>query len=256
MLTQPVRIVGSFLSPYVRKVLVALEFKGVPYQVDPIVPFYGNDEFSRLSPLRRVPVLVDDAVTLCDSTVICEYLEERFPLPALLPDGPAARARARWFEEYADTRMGDVLLWRYYAQFTVRKILHGLPPDEDVLRKAREQEIPAILDYLERETPAEGFLCGSAPTIGDVAVASMVRNALLVNYVIDAARWPRTAAHVERVLALPQFLKLRVYEDAMLGVPPDERRPRLKAAGAPLTPDTLMSTTPRAGVMPTGMLPV
>lgn len=94
MLTQPVRIVGSFLSPYVRKVLVALEFKGVPYQVDPIVPFYGDDEFSRLSPLRRVPVLVDDAVTLCDSTVICEYLEDRFPLPALLPAWPAARARA------------------------------------------------------------------------------------------------------------------------------------------------------------------
>ena len=72
---QPIRIIGSFLSPYVRKVLVALELKGLQYEVDSITPFYGNDEFTRLSPLRRIPVLIDDRVTLCDSTVICEYCE-------------------------------------------------------------------------------------------------------------------------------------------------------------------------------------
>ena len=53
MAVQPVRIIGSFLSPYVRKVLVALTTKGVAYEIDPIVPFFGGDEFSRLSPLRR-----------------------------------------------------------------------------------------------------------------------------------------------------------------------------------------------------------
>lgn len=253
MLAQPVRIVGSFLSPYVRKVLYSLEAKGVPYAVDPIVPFYGDDEFSRLSPLRRIPVLVDDAVTLCDSTVICEYLEERYPLPPLLPEGPAARARARWFEEFADTRMGDVLIWRYYAQFTVRKILHGLPPDEAVVQRSRDVEIPAILDYLEREAPAEAFLCG-APSIADVAVASVFRNAMLVGYAIDAARWPKVAALVERTLALPPFVKLRRYEDAMLGVPPHERRARLQAVGAPLTATSVMGDAPRAGVMATGLM--
>jgi glutathione S-transferase len=249
----PVRIVGSFLSPYVRKVLVALEFKRVPYEVDPIVPFFGDDEFTRLSPLRRVPVLIDDAVTLCDSTVICEYLDERYPDPPLLPPGPAARARARWFEEFADTRMGDVLIWRFYAQFTVRKILHGLPPDPRVLAKARDEEIPSILDYLERELPADGFLCG-APSIGDVAVASMFRNAQVVGFAIDVERWPISAAFVDRVLALEPFVKLRRFEDAMIGVAPEERRPRLRAVGAPLTAATVMTTTPRAGVMATGLM--
>ncbi len=252
---QPVRIVGSFLSPYVRKVLVSLETKGVPYEVDPIVPFLGNDEFSALSPLRRVPVFVDDRVTLCDSTVICEYVEDRWPQPPLLPQDAVARARSRWFEEFADTRMGDVFIWRFYAQFTVRRLLHGLPPDEAVVRKARDEEIPAVFDYLEREAPADGFLCGAAPCIGDVAVASMVRNGMLVGLEVDAARWPRVAGLVQRTLALPAFATLRRFEDAMFGVPAEERRTRLAAAGARLTATSLMTNVPRRGVMATGMMP-
>ena len=56
----PLTVIGSYLSPYVRKVLVCLDIEGhAPTRIDPIVPFYGNDEFARLSPLRRVPVLID-----------------------------------------------------------------------------------------------------------------------------------------------------------------------------------------------------
>jgi glutathione S-transferase len=66
------QIIGSYLSPYVRKVLVVLELKGIPYEVDPIVPFYGDDRFSEISPIRRIPVLIDDQVTLPDSSVICQ----------------------------------------------------------------------------------------------------------------------------------------------------------------------------------------
>lgn len=53
------KIIGSFVSPYVRKVLAVMEFKRLAYEVDPITPFFGNDEFERLSPLRRIPVLID-----------------------------------------------------------------------------------------------------------------------------------------------------------------------------------------------------
>jgi glutathione S-transferase len=59
---EPVTIIGSYLSPYVRKVLFCLDFKGIGYRIDPIVPFLGDDRFSRLSPVRRVPVLIDDRV--------------------------------------------------------------------------------------------------------------------------------------------------------------------------------------------------
>ena len=41
------RIIGSDLSPYVRKVLVCLGIKGVSCEIDPILPFYGNEESAR-----------------------------------------------------------------------------------------------------------------------------------------------------------------------------------------------------------------
>src|SRR5215813_1338734 len=103
-----VRIVGSYLSPYVRKVLVVLDLKGLSYEIDPIVPFFGNDRFTQLSPVRRIPVFIDDQVTLPDSSVICQYLEDRYPEPKLYPASIADRARARWLEEFADSRMGEV----------------------------------------------------------------------------------------------------------------------------------------------------
>src|SRR4029453_3675973 len=106
----PTRIIGSYLSPYVRKVLVCLHEKGIPYEIDPIVPFFGDERFSRLSPVRRIPVLMDDTVTLCDSTVICEYLDDRHPEPALRPRDVAARAQARWLEGDGHPRMGDFFL--------------------------------------------------------------------------------------------------------------------------------------------------
>src|SRR3954453_4934800 len=99
-----IRIIGSLVSPYVRKVLACMNLKGLDYEVDPITPFYGNDEFIRLSPLRRIPVLIDGDFHASDSSVICAYLEEAYGGYALLPDGPKDRARARWLEEFADTR--------------------------------------------------------------------------------------------------------------------------------------------------------
>jgi glutathione S-transferase len=58
-----ITIIGSFVSPYVRKVLACLNLKGLQYQIDPITSFYANDEFTALSPLRRIPVMIDGDLT-------------------------------------------------------------------------------------------------------------------------------------------------------------------------------------------------
>ena len=142
-----VKIIGSYLSPYVRKILVLLQLKGITYEIDPIVPFFGDERFSAMSPLRRIPVLIDDRVTLADSSVIAQYLEERYPQPALYPADIAERARARWLEEYADTRMGEVFIWQLFNQVAINPFVWGRKADEAALKKTLTEEMPQVLDY-------------------------------------------------------------------------------------------------------------
>ena len=242
------RIIGSYLSPYVRKVLVCLELKGVAYQVDPIVPFYGNDEFSRLSPVRRIPLLIDDEVTLADSTVICEYLEERYPAPSLLPRGPANRARARWLEEFADSRMGEVLIWGLYNQVAIRRAVWGEAADAELMKKIYEQDIPHLLNYLESQVPEHGWLFDDFG-IADIAIATFFRNAEFARFQIDAQSWPLTAAFVCRALNHWSFAKLRPFEELIKRVPPAEQRATLINGGAPIDPQTLGVAVPRRGIL-------
>ena len=169
-LPTPATIIGGPVSPYVRKVLAVCEMKGVPYQVDPIVPFFGDDRFSELNPLRRIPVYIDDQVSVSDSTVICEYLEERFPTPALLPRTPAERARARWIEEFADTRMGDVFIWRIFYEAVINPFIWQRPRDKEKIARAVAEELPEVMGHLERLAPASDFLFG-AVSIADISVA-------------------------------------------------------------------------------------
>jgi glutathione S-transferase len=250
-MTQPVTIIGSYLSPYVRKVLVFLHHKEIPYQIDPIVPFFGDERFSKLSPVRRIPVLIDDWVTLCDSSVICQYLEERHPEPSLYPRNVADRARARWLEEFADTRMGDVFIWKLFNQVVINPFVFGEKTDEAILKQALSEDIPGVLDYLESQLPADGFTFGDF-SIADIAIAVFFRNAAFAGFRVDAARWPKTASFVDRVLAQDGFAQLAPFEDRMIRTPIAQHRSVLAEMGAPILAETYGTNTPRRGVMRLG----
>jgi len=243
-----IRIVGSYLSPYVRKVLALLHLKGLEHEIDPIVAFFGTAEFSRASPLRRIPVLIDADVTLSDSTVIAEYLHDRYGGVPLLPSNPLDRARARWLEEFADTRIGEVIIWKLYQQLAINRHVWGQKPDEKIVAEALEHDIPHILDYLESQVPAAGFLFGELMT-ADIAIAAPFRNAGFVRYVIDADRWPTTAAYVKRVLDHASVAVLRQFEELCLKTPIPAQREALRAIGAPISASTLGSDTPQRGIM-------
>jgi len=238
-----ITVVGNYLSPYVRKVLVCLDLKGVDYEIDPIVPFYGNDEFTRLNPVRRVPVLIDGDLVIAESAVICEYLDEHYAGPGLLPAGARDRARARALQAFADGRMGDVLIWNLFNQHVIRRYVWRESADERRVEQALRTDIPKILDYLESVSPDDGFPFGAC-SIADIAVAGMFRNAAFVRYEIDAARWPRTGSLVSRVLELPAFVRLRPFEEIMLSTPIPEHRAALRAAGAPVSEKTLGTSQP------------
>ena len=242
------KIIGSFVSPYVRKVLACMNLKGLAYEVDPITPFYGNEEFRRLSPLCRIPVLIDGDFTISDSSVICAYLDDAYPGHRLFPADPRDRARARWLEEFADTRLGDVFIWNLFYQKVVRPLVWGEPSDEERIQKSLNEDIPAALDYLEQELPADGFLFGEIGA-ADIAVASFFRNGAYAGFETDAARWPRTAAFVERTLSHPAIASLLKYEDVQRSAEIKSRRQALLDAGAPLTEETMGLREPRRGMM-------
>jgi glutathione S-transferase len=241
-------IIGSYVSPYVRKVLACMNLKGIDYEVDPITPFFGNDEFRRLSPLCRIPVLIDGDFSVSDSSVICDYLEDAYPGHPLYPSDPKQRAKARWFEEFADTRLGDLLIWSLFYQKVVRPLVWGERTDEQRVAKALNEDIPTALDYLEGELPAEGFLFGDIG-VADIAIASFFRNGDYAGFSVDASRWPRTAAFVERTLAHPCIAALLPLEDVQRNADIKGRRQALLDAGARLTATTYGERQPRRGMM-------
>jgi glutathione S-transferase len=243
------KIIGSYVSPYVRKVLACLALKDLVYEIDPITPFYGGEEFDRLSPLRRIPVLVDGDVSLCDSSVICAYLDEAYPGRPLLPADVRDRARARWLEEYADTRLGDVFIWGLFYQKIVHPIVWGAPGDRARIEKTLNEDLPRELDYLEGQLPAEGFLFGDIG-LADISIATFFRNGAYAGFEVDAGRWPRTAAFVARTLDHPVFADTYRFEKAQLSTNPQGRRQALLDAGARLAAESVGTREPKKGVMP------
>ena len=243
-----ISIIGSPISPYVKKVLTLLIMKGVEFEVDPITPFYGNDRFTELSPLRRIPVLVDGDLVLNDSSVIAQYIEETWPTPAALPDTPALRAKARWFEEFASSRMGNVFVWKGFVPMIVSPRVFGSKPNRAEFEKTVETEVVEIMDYLEAEAPHDGFFVG-AFGLADISIAAMFRVMFYTKWAPSKDRWPKMCAWLARVEGEPSMALATKWSDALVKVRPEERRRVAREIGLALTEETLALETPRRGPM-------
>ena len=242
------KIIGNTVSPYVRKVLVTLTMKGVPFEIDPIVPFFGDDDFAKISPLRRIPVLIDGDVTLNDSSVIAQYLEETYPFPSILPASAAARAKARWFEEYADSRLGDVFIWKGFGAVVVAPAIFGAPRDLEAFARHLETDVVEVMNYLESATPADGFLCGTFG-LADIAIGVMFTGMEYARWTPSPERWPKVAAWLARVNAHPAMAKTRQWSDILAKTAPAEQRAKAKEIGLRVAERTFFTDKPRRGPM-------
>lgn len=243
-----IQIIGSPVSPFVKKVLALLVMKGVNFAVDPITPFYGDDRYSELSPLRRVPVFIDGDLVLNDSSVIAQYIEERWPQPSALPSTSEARAKARWLEEYSDTRMGEVFIWKGFAAKLVRPRVFKEPFDEAAFQANIETGVVEVMDYLEGVAPEDGFLAGPFG-LADISIASMFRCMRYAEWTPDAKRWPKTGAWLERTQAETVMAKVNEWSDALIIAPILERRRIAAEIGLKLTEETFGLKTPRRAAM-------
>src|SRR5262245_50540105 len=148
-------VLGVGLSPFVRKVRVALAEKGVPYDIVPVFPQATDEEFRKISPLGKIPALRDGDKGFSDSSVINLYLEKKHPSPALYPSDPFEYARALWFEEYADSAMVNVIGPKIFFERCVNPKFFNKPTNEEAVGKAVNEELPPVLQYLENQLTGE-----------------------------------------------------------------------------------------------------
>jgi glutathione S-transferase len=210
------KIHGALLSPFVRKVRVVLAEKQVPYELVPANPFEKSPAFLARSPLGRIPALEDEnGRSLADSSVIAEYIEERFPEPPLFPRDPYDRARTRWFDEYADGGMGPSLTGKVFFQRVINAKLMKNPPDERIVASGLA-EVPTYFAYLERELGGAEYLVAGRFTLADISVASQLVNLSYAGVTIDAATYPALARWYARVTERPTVAPLIAQDRAFL----------------------------------------
>jgi len=211
---------GSSLSPYVRKVLAFAAEKGVELEVQPVTPGDPDPDFRLASPFGKMPGFRDGDYALPDSSAIVHYLEAKFPQPALIPAEAEARGKTIWFEEFADTILVACGARIFFNLIVAPRFL-GKPGDPEAARQAELNDLPPILDYLERTVPDDdGYLVGHRLTLADIAVAGPFANFRHTNTQVDPDRYPRTVAYVERILARPSFAPWIARETAFLAREP------------------------------------
>jgi glutathione S-transferase/RNA polymerase-associated protein len=156
------------LSPYAQKVKLSLYEKGIPFAaVTPnIFQPEGETEFLGSSPRLEVPSLVDGETSVFDSTIILEYIEDKWPEPAMLPATPAERARVRMLEELCDTYV-EAISWAI-AEIRVFGRAKGDLAERLLARAARQ--IGGVHAWLERQLGGRPFFNGDAFGWGDLSV--------------------------------------------------------------------------------------
>jgi glutathione S-transferase len=202
------KVHGVNLSPFVRKVRIALAEKGIAYQLVPVVPFGVSDEFRKISPLGKIPVFEeDDGFTVPDSSVILAYLERTRPQPPLYPSDARELARALFLEEWADTCLIEACAPVFFERYVAVRMLKR-PPNEELIRSCCEQRQPRAFAYLESVLRGRTFAVGDHFGVADLAIASPFVNLRHVETEVDARRWPELARYVSEIWARPSFAAL------------------------------------------------
>ena len=205
------KLYGTSVSPFVRKVLVYLAEKGISFDHDPINPFSPPDNYREISPLGKIPALVDGDKTIADSSVICTYLERKNPTPALYPSNDYEHAQALWIEEFIDAGFVPKAGGNVFFPLVVAPMMMQQPVTAEIRASAEktiQEDIEPMWDYLNGEIGDNEFFVGNKLSVADISVASIHLNLNHADVDPDPSRWPQLARFIERMFARPSFAKI------------------------------------------------
>ena len=209
-------VYGAALSPFVRKVLMVLEYKGMAYDLVPVFPGSDDPDFVKMSPLKKIPAIDHDGFTISDSSVICRYLEQIHPDKPIYPADPKAQAQACWLEEFGDSVLINGCATIFQERMLKPKFL-GQEGDEANAQKTIDSVLPPLLTYLESKVPEKGVLIGDHISIADISIITCFVQAKYGNYEVDASRYPKLRAYIDRCNTNEILQKLVAKEKEMLG---------------------------------------
>lgn len=165
------------LSSYAQKIKIALREKGVAFTAE-LPDSFGTGRaagpFAEANPRTEVPVLIDGTVSIFESTIILEYIEERWPDPPLLPRTPAARAFARITEDVCDTQY-EAVNWGFGEVLWFRRATGALA---DHLRAQAAAQTRVLQDWLAGRLGDADWFGGEGFGWADAAAAPLVNRSV------------------------------------------------------------------------------
>ena len=191
------------ISVCAQKVRIALDEKRIPWEgreVDLMNGEHLTPEFLKINPRGLVPVLIHDGATICESTVILEYIEDVFPERALRPSSPVARARMRTWTKVPDEGLHIACASITYASAFVHQLRHHHDKQQweerlkklpDRTRAARQRQIlerefeapfvkdavllhAKVLKEMEATLSRSRWLAGDGFSLADIAIIPYV----------------------------------------------------------------------------------
>jgi glutathione S-transferase len=206
-----------WLSPFSRKVRVALAEKGLEFELNFEKVWERRPEFLALNPAVQVPVLVEeDGTVLVDSNVICEYLEEAYPEVDLLGHDPVTRAETRRIIAWFDGKFSHEVTRNLLFEKVLKRFLGLGEPDSKAIR-AGQRNIHTHLNYIGYLAERRNWLAGERFGLADIAAATQIS---AIDYLGDVP-WGEHGGAKEwyaRIKSRPSFRPLLA--DRIPGMPP------------------------------------
>ncbi len=161
-----------WLSPYSRKVRIALGEKRMDFEMKAENVWRRREEFLAINPMGEVPVLVEpDGTALSGSQVICEYLDELTPDPPLLGKHPLHRAEVRRLVDWFDRKFNLEVTEKLVTEKFMKRFLSLGEPDSAEVR-AGHTNIHTHMDYISYLVERRRWLAGDDLSLADIAAAA------------------------------------------------------------------------------------